>query len=58
MISARRRSTPRTRWSGAWRAPSGKIVVTTEGQVRACKVLKGLPFMNATVIEALSETSR
>jgi TonB family protein len=30
-----------------------RCVVTTEGQVRACKVLKGLPFMNAAVIESL-----
>jgi TonB family protein len=30
-----------------------RCVVTGEGQVRACKVLKGLPFMNAAVIEAL-----
>jgi TonB family protein len=30
-----------------------RCVVTSEGQVRACKVLKGLPFMNAAVIEAL-----
>lgn len=30
-----------------------RCVVTTEGAVRACKVLKGLPFMNAAVIEAL-----
>lgn len=30
-----------------------RCVVTVEGRVRACKVLKGLPFMNAAVIEAL-----
>jgi TonB family protein len=30
-----------------------RCVVTVEGQVRACKVLKGLPFMNGAVIEAL-----
>jgi TonB family protein len=30
-----------------------RCVVTAEGQVRACKVLKGLPFMNGAVIEAL-----
>jgi TonB family protein len=30
-----------------------RCVVTSEGQVRACKVLKGLPFMNGAVIEAL-----
>jgi TonB family protein len=30
-----------------------RCVVTGEGQVRACKVLKGLPFMNGAVIEAL-----
>lgn len=30
-----------------------RCVVTSEGEVRGCKVLKGLPFMNAAVIEAL-----
>src|SRR5512140_3409591 len=30
-----------------------RCVVTSEGQVRACKVIKGLPFMNGAVIEAL-----
>lgn len=30
-----------------------RCVVTSEGQVRACKVLKGLPFMNGAVVEAL-----
>ncbi|HEY5676933.1 MAG TPA: TonB family protein [Myxococcales bacterium] len=30
-----------------------RCVVTSEGQVRSCKVLKGLPFMNGAVIEAL-----
>jgi TonB family protein len=30
-----------------------RCVVTTEGHVRACKVLKGLPFMNAAVVDAL-----
>jgi len=30
-----------------------RCVVTSEGQVRACKVVKGLPFMNAAVIGAL-----
>jgi TonB family protein len=30
-----------------------RCVVTTDGQVRACKVLKGLPFMNAAVVDAL-----
>ena len=30
-----------------------RCVVTADGQVRACKVLKGLPFMNAPVIGAL-----
>jgi TonB family protein len=30
-----------------------RCVVTAEGQVRACKVVKGLPFMNAAVIGAL-----
>lgn len=28
-------------------------VVTVEGKVRACKVLKGLPFMNQPVLDAL-----
>jgi len=30
-----------------------RCVVTAEGHVRACKVAKGLPFMNAAVIGAL-----
>jgi len=30
-------------------------VVTAEGQVRACKVIKGLPFMNVAVIDALEQ---
>ena len=30
-----------------------KNVVTAEGQVRTCKVVKGLPFMNTAVIGAL-----
>jgi len=30
-----------------------RCVVTVEGAVRGCKVLKGLPFMNLAVIEAL-----
>ena len=30
-----------------------RCVVTAEGQVRTCKVVKGLPFMNAAVIGAL-----
>ena len=30
-----------------------RCVVTSEGQVRACKVVKGLPFMNAAVVDAL-----
>ena len=30
-----------------------RCVVTAEGGVRACKVVKGLPFMNAAVIGAL-----
>jgi TonB family protein len=30
-----------------------RCVVTSDGQVRSCKVAKGLPFMNAAVISAL-----
>jgi TonB family protein len=30
-----------------------RCVVTADGQVRGCKVVKGLPFMNAAVIGAL-----
>jgi len=30
-----------------------RCVVTAEGQVRTCKVVKGVPFMNAAVIGAL-----
>src|SRR5258705_44273 len=30
-------------------------VVTVEGAVRECKVVKGLPFMNRAVIEALEK---
>lgn len=30
-----------------------RCVVTAEGSVRGCKVVKGLPFMNSAVIEAL-----
>jgi TonB family protein len=30
-----------------------RCVVTAEGQVRTCKVVKGLPFMNAAVVAAL-----
>jgi TonB family protein len=32
-----------------------RCVVTTEGKVRRCKVLKGLPFMNSAVIDALAK---
>ena len=32
-----------------------RCVVTAEGQVRACKVLKGLPFMNSAVVDALQK---
>jgi TonB family protein len=32
-----------------------RCVVTAEGHVRACKVLKGLPLMNAPVIQALEK---
>jgi protein TonB len=32
-----------------------RCVVTVDGQVRACKVLKGLPFMNAAVVDALQK---
>ena len=32
-----------------------RCVVTVDGEVRACKVVKGLPFMNAAVIEALEK---
>ena len=32
---------------------SVRCVVTSEGRVRSCKVLKGLPFMNQPVIDAL-----
>ena len=32
-----------------------RCVVTVEGSVRACKVVKGLPFMNTAVIEALQK---
>ena len=30
-----------------------RCVVTADGQVRSCKVLKGLPFMNGAVVGAL-----
>ena len=30
-----------------------RCIITAEGQVRACKVIKGLPFMNAAVVDAL-----
>ncbi len=30
-----------------------RCVVTVAGEVRACKVVKGLPFMNAAAVEAL-----
>jgi TonB family protein len=32
-----------------------RCVVTAEGQVRACKVIKGLPFMNLAVVDALEQ---
>jgi protein TonB len=32
-----------------------RCVVTTEGNVRGCKVMKGLPFMNSAVITALEK---
>jgi TonB family protein len=32
---------------------SVRCVVTVEGKVRSCKVVKGLPFMNQAVIDAL-----
>jgi TonB family protein len=32
-----------------------RCVVTVEGQVRGCKVVKGLPFMNGAVIDALEK---
>jgi len=32
-----------------------RCIVTAEGQVRACKVIKGLPFMNAAVVDALEQ---
>jgi len=32
-----------------------RCVVTAEGNVRACKVVKGLPFMNAAVVDALQK---
>jgi len=32
-----------------------RCVVTFEGQVRRCKVVKGLPFMNTAVIDALEK---
>jgi TonB family protein len=32
-----------------------RCVVTAEGQVRACKVIKGLPFMNFAVVDALEQ---
>jgi TonB family protein len=32
-----------------------RCVVTAEGQVRACKVIKGLPFMNVAVVDALEQ---
>jgi TonB family protein len=32
-----------------------RCVVTVEGQVRACKVAKGLPFMNSAVVDALEK---
>src|SRR5436190_1037650 len=30
-------------------------VVTIDGQVRGCKVVKGLPFMNGAVVDALEK---
>ena len=32
-----------------------RCVVTAEGHVRACKVVKGLPFMNTAVVDALEK---
>ena len=32
-----------------------RCVVTVDGEVRACKVLRGLPFMNSAVVEALQK---
>jgi TonB family protein len=32
-----------------------RCVVTAEGQVRGCKVTKGLPFMNSAVVDALGK---
>jgi TonB family protein len=32
-----------------------RCVVTTEGQVRGCKVMKGLAFMNGAVVDALQK---
>jgi protein TonB len=32
-----------------------RCIVTAEGQVRACKVVKGLPFMNVAVVDALEQ---
>jgi TonB family protein len=32
-----------------------RCVVTAEGQVRACKVIKGLPFMSVAVVDALEQ---
>lgn len=32
-----------------------RCIVAVDGQVRGCKVVKGLPFMNAAVVEALQK---
>jgi TonB family protein len=32
-----------------------RCVITTEGHVRACKVVKGLPLMNSAVVQALEK---
>jgi len=32
-----------------------RCVVTIDGQVRGCKVVKGLPFMNGAVVDALEK---
>src|SRR5205809_973019 len=32
-----------------------RCIVTLDGQVRGCRIVKGLPFMNTAVIEALQK---
>ncbi|HZX94891.1 MAG TPA: carboxypeptidase regulatory-like domain-containing protein [Myxococcales bacterium] len=45
--------TPEAVERGVQGAMQIRCVVTVEGQVRACKVVKGLPFMNSAVVDSL-----